>query len=448
MPYQSKKNEHHLPTHHVNSAALLKDQRPSIVSQLKLQQFMDDSPSMVAQRKLQRQMNADTGNKNAVIQPKQKDVGIYIFNKRNQLKTIDGLNDIFVGCYDKRRLMTKWFNEKGELVTLKQYLIETTNKEWTEGKVSDPHIPAKYRKALLEEWNREQSEELKLSQDLIADLVQDVATLELGEKVGLKRSDSFTFGEETKVPDFGQLLKQLNQTVKVEDGSKSLKKVPSTKSLRTSGLLIRAYGDDLNKDHRKPGTEFVLDLGGSLGIYRDAYGNGDMFYYPIETKESEPDIFLQEGGSSEHTWTSLAEQLSKNSALEGLSEKLAKVLLSEYEGKLNRSEVNAIGAMLADAKLSIQGWVYAVEQLKSFKLKEKTINDLFAVIGLPFWRYSLNASHLSNRDIDENKKGRKAGLGYKEEDKKRKRNSDGSNSRVLNPFKKKKKDTEVVNQDK
>ncbi len=445
MPYQSRDHKKSVLNEDAGTAAAsvrFNDQRVVTATQLALQSNMNNSSVAIQQQKTQQQMSVTTANKFPVIQRDAIDVSDYVFKNRNTLKTIEGLNDIFEGCYYRGNLMTKWGDGSKEN-TLEYYISEKINRNLVKSWVKDPEVPARIRKTLLELWNNNQSEKLELNNNLIADLVQDVSTLDLDSKGGLKRSDSFTFEGGTRVPDFSELLGKLDQTTKVEDSSgKKLKKVPSTKSLRTSGLLIRAYGDDMNAEQRQPGTEFVLDLGGSLGIYRDAYGNGDMFYYPLEKSESRPDVYQQEGNSSEHTWTGLAKELSSHSGLEGLGEKLAQVLQSEYKGKLNRSEVNAIGAMLADVKLSIQGWVYAVEQLKAFDLNEKTIEDLFAVIGGPFWKYSLNASHTSNSKIPDDEKGRKAGLGYKKTDiAKRKRNSAGTTGNKS----KKKKITKTVN---
>ncbi|WP_039918525.1 hypothetical protein [Cellvibrio mixtus] len=446
MPYQSRDQKKNVLNENAATAASVRvnDQRVAAATQLALQRNMGNNPVAIQQQKTQQQMNVATANKFPVIQRDETDVSDYVFKNRNTIKTIEGLKEIFEGCYNNGKLMTKWGPRRKD--TLEHYITTQIDRDLVKSWVKDTSVPSKIRKMLLELWNKGQSKKLKLNNNLIADLVQDVSTLDLDSKGGLKRSDSFTFEGGTKVPDFSELLGKLDQTTKVEDSSgKKLKKVPSTKSLRTSGLLIRAYGDDMNAKQRQPGTEFVLDLGGSLGIYRDAYGNGDMFYYPLENSESRPDVYQQEGNSSEHTWTGLAKELSSHSGLEDLGEKLAQVLQSEYKGKLNRSEVNAIGAMLADVKLSIQGWVYAVEQLKTFDLNEKTIEDLFAVIGGPFWKYSLNASHVSNSKIPDDEKGRKAGLGFKKTDiAKRKRNSAGTTGNKP----KKKKLTETVNDEK
>lgn len=171
-----------------------------------------------------------------------------------------------------------------------------------------------------------------------------------GEKSKLARSDSFTCGGITSVPDPAELLKKMTGEGAIEvDGEE--KTYPSTDSLKAAGLYIRAYGDVVHKDRRCAGTKFVLDLGGSLGLYRDTTGNGDLFYFPL-AKQGDSALYKQEGGSTEHTWDKLGEHLSTVDDLGGVHVRLAQVLSSEFKGKLGKSEVIAIGAMLADAKYS------------------------------------------------------------------------------------------------
>ncbi|MFZ6654090.1 DUF4157 domain-containing protein [Undibacterium sp. TJN19] len=400
------------------------------------------------------------------VQLTRNDASAYIYRHRDAFYGIKELrkSELFDGCKPKGTWLHKWEltfprekDRKPKLVTLEEHINDHIDREWVKQWVASNKLAPKYRQGLFHAWNEgleydneksdveesdeesdkeknskhDKSEELNseddddnkgISEDLIADLVTDVSTLDVGKGKKLSRQDSFTFGSKEGAPSPQDLLEKMEKSAKIEIGSEGKQKdYYCTASIALAGMYIRAYGDELNIKGRCASTKFVFDLGGSLGLYRDTTGNGDLFYFPLTEKEDEKNVYRQEGGSTEHTWDKLAGHLSKVKGLDKVHTRLAEVLLNEYKGKLHKSEVIAIGAMLADAKYSIQGWLYAVEQLKKYEFDGETISELFAITGSPFWKYSLNASNELNEGNDESGMGRKAGLGYKKLDLKEQR---------------------------
>lgn len=386
---------------------------------------------------------------NMPMQLMQQDASDYVFRHKDELYEIDTIkNGLLKGCKkDNGEWWIKWKNEDNRLIYLTRYISEKVDKDWVKETVADKSLPSKLRLGLFYAWNQDREEPNKeeeefvestesdiLSQELVADLVKNVSNLTINEGNRLKRSDSFTFGENkgTGIYKPTDILEKMTDKVIIETGKDKRETYPSTNSIQLAGLYIRAYGDNANIKDRIASTKFVFNLGGSLGVYRDTTSNGDLFYFPLIKLEGE-DVYRQEGGSTEHTWDKLANHLSKVDGLENVHIRLAQALSSEYEGELSKSEVIAIGAMLADAKYSIQGWLYAVEELKKYEFDGKQISELFAITGSPFWQYSLNASNIANQDKDSTEMGRQAGIGYKktfleqveaveEKDNKRKRN--------------------------
>jgi len=386
-----------------------------------------------------------TLNNNAPLQLTQDDASKYVYSHKDDFYKIDGIkNGLFKGCKhlvnSKLVWWEKWGTEDSEedvdeddnVIYLTQYVDEKVDKKWVEEWVANKSLPSKLRLGLFYAWNNNQEEESVeedefaenveeaesniLSQDLIADLVKDVSKLNVNKENKLTRSDSFTFGTNKGTGVFkpDDILKKMTDKVTIEIGTKGVQEeYPVTNSIQLAGLYIRAYGDDANSKERVASTKFVFNLGGSLGLYRDTTGNGDLFYFPLVKNEGE-EVYKQEGGSTEHTWDKLAKHLSTVEGLENVHVRLAEALSSEYTGTLSKSEVIAIGAMLADAKYSIQGWLYAVEGLKKYKFDGKTISNLFDVIGDPFWKYSLNASNDKNKGKNSSGMGRQAGVGYKD----------------------------------
>lgn len=349
------------------------------------------------------------------VQRTKDDAVKFLLMHKDEFYEIDTFQTgIFNGCKQNEKWWNKW-EINGEVVTLKQHVKSEIDKTKVEEWVKNKAVPAKLRKGLLDAWNENQGEKGEISQDAIADLVMDVSTISMEGKTKLTRSDSFTFEDNTGVPDPAGFLNKMTTTVRVQTGdSDNKQKIPLTDSLPLAALFIRAYGDDLNVDKRKAGNKFVFNLGGAHGIYRDAMGNGDLFYYPLS--KNEKGVYAQEGNSSSHTWDNLAAELGKLKNLEDVNVRLAEVLLGEFDGKLSLPEATAIGAMLADAKYSIQGLIYAAEQFKAKKFTDQQISTLFDVVGMPMWKYSLNASHEKNAKIPDDEKGRRAGLGYKKLD--------------------------------
>lgn len=371
--------------------------------------------------------NTTTGHP---IQLAQKDAAEYVFKLRDEFYKIELFKEgILKGCkkeVTKKRKKEKgdekekqeewwmkWENESGEKITLEEYLgVKVTKKVVTKA-VEDKNLPPKLRLGLLAAWN--EGIEKGISEDLVADLLKDVSTLKVDKTSKLQRSDSFTFGGSKAVPNPKDLLAKMSDKVLVKfASSKESKSFRCTDSIVLAAMYIRAYGDESNAKYREAESKFVFNLGGTCGIYRDTTGNGDLFYLPL--RKTEEGVYVQQGGTTDHTWDNLATELSKHVKTKKAGKRLAQVLLNEYDGSLSLSEVIAIGAMLADAKYSIQGFLYAVEKLKDYKVNTKEMSELFAITGNPLWKYSLNTGNILNSKMDPKEKGRMAGLGFKELD--------------------------------
>ncbi|MFZ6760830.1 DUF4157 domain-containing protein [Undibacterium sp. Ji50W] len=385
---------------------------------------------------------------NLPVQLTRKDAAKYVFDKRVEFYKIEEIaNSLFEGWKVDGKLQTK-LTVDGKLVFLKNYIEDQVNKDWVKKWVADTSLLPNLRKGLLVAWNEGLTEKTDIKEEtekrdekeektnkeseplpdiLIADLIKNVSTLKVDKDRKLQRSDSFSFENKSSVSIPKEWLEKMDEKICIESANNKEEKektgkkykqetVPCTTSLYLAGMYIRAYGDKLNEGLRSASAKFVLNLGGTLGVYRDTKRNGDLFYFPLKKKKDEEDVYMQEGGSTEHTWDELAKSLSEDGELDGIHKKLAEALTGKYEGKLNKSDVIAIGAMLSDAKYSIQGWLYAVEKLKEYKFVGKDISELFAITGNPFWKYSLNKDNPLNRGKDRKEKGRQAGLGYKKLD--------------------------------